>query len=110
MYKRQARNQVIVLDEARIACALERHRLAHGGYPASLDALSPGCIEELPHDIMSGESYRYQLRSDGTYLLYSVGWNQGDDGGKVVYKNDASGQIDYSKGDWVWPMPERRGP
>jgi len=105
-----ARNQVIVLDEARIACALERYRLAHGGYPDSLDALSPGCIDELPHDIMSGVSYRYQLRSDGTYLLYSVGWNQADDGGKVVYKNDASGQIDYSKGDWVWPMPERRGP
>ncbi len=94
------------VDEARIACALERYRLAHGVYPGSLDALAPACIDELPHDIMNGQPYHYQLRSDGTYLLYSVGWNQTDDGGKVVYKKDAPRIIDYNEGDWVWPTPK----
>ena len=94
------------VDEARIACALERYRLAHGVYPESLDALAPACIDEFPHDIMNGQPYHYQLRPDGTYLLYSVGWNQTDDGGKVVYKKDSPTQIDYNQGDWVWPTPK----
>ncbi len=92
------------VDEARIACALERYRLAHGVYPDSLDALAP--IDSVPHDIINGSPYHYQLRPDGTFLLYSVGWNQTDEGGKVVYKKDAPTQIDYNEGDWAWPTPQ----
>jgi hypothetical protein len=99
-----AYSQVLV-DEARIACALERYRLAHGVYPGALDALAPAYINELPHDIMNGQPYHYQLRSDGTFLLYSVGWNQTNDGGKVVFKKDNPAQVDYTEGDWVWPTP-----
>ena len=91
------------MDETRIACALERYRLAQGVYPGSLDTLAPAYINELPHDIMNGQPYHYQFRPDGTFLLYSVGWNQTDDGGKVVFKKDAPTQIDYNEGDWVWP-------
>jgi hypothetical protein len=94
------------IDEARIACALERYRLAHGVYPESLDALAPAYIDSVPHDIMNGQPYHYQLRPDGTYLLYSVGWNQTDDGGKIVYKQDNPNAVDYTQGDWVWPTPQ----
>jgi hypothetical protein len=94
----------VFTDEIRIACALERYRLAHGVYPESLDALAPAYIDVLPHDVMNGEPYHYQLRPDGTFLIYSVGWNQKDEGGKVVYQ-DGSFQIDYTQGDWVWPTP-----
>jgi len=103
-----ARDQVWI-DEARIACALERYHLAHGVYSASLDALVPACIDELPHDILNGQPYHYQLRPDGTYILYSVGWNQTDDGGKVVYLKDYPRNpkvIDYKEGDWVWQTPQ----
>jgi len=93
------------LDETRIACALERYRLAHNAYPSSLDALVPAYISELPHDVVTGDPYHYQLRPDGTFLLYSVGWNQTDDGGKTVYKNNLTA-LDYEKGDWVWPTPK----
>jgi hypothetical protein len=90
------------VDEARIACALERYRLAHKAYPATLDALVPQYIDELPHDVMNGQPYHYRLRADGTFLLYSVGWNQRDDGG--VEAKEANGvSRDYTKGDWVWP-------
>jgi hypothetical protein len=99
-----ARGQVWI-DEARIACALERYRLAHGVYPGSLDVLAPAYIDELPHDIMNGQPYHYRLRSDGTYLLYSVGWNQTDDGGKIVFMKGNPAQVDYTEGDWVWPTP-----
>ena len=91
------------IDEAQIACALERYRLAHGIYPGSLDALTPAYIDELPHDIMSGKPYHYRLQPDGTYLLYSVGWNQADDGGKIVFEKGKPDRIDYTEGDWVWP-------
>ncbi len=94
------------IDEARIACALERYHLAKGVYPNSLDALAPADIAAVPHDIMNGQPYHYQLRPDGTFALYSVGWNQIDDGGKVVYKTDSPSQVDYEQGDWVWPTPQ----
>jgi len=100
-----ARAQVSV-DERRIGCALERFRLAHGVYPEKLEELAPACIDELPHDIMNGEPYHYRVNADGTFLLYSVRWNQVDDGGKVVFKNEAKTQIDYEQGDWVWPTPK----
>jgi hypothetical protein len=94
------------IDEARIACALERYRLVHGVYPDSLDLLAPACIDSVPHDIMNGQSYHYQLRADGTFLLYSVGWNQTDEGGKIVFRKDSSTALDFEKGDWVWPTPQ----
>ena len=100
-----AQAQVLV-DQTRIACALERYRLAQGVYPGALDALAPSYIDEVPRDIMNGQLFHYQLRADGTYLLYSVGWNQVDDGGKVVYRTDVPAAIDYEQGDWVWPTPK----
>jgi len=56
---------------------------------------------------MNGEPYHYRLNADGTFQLYSVGWNGVDDGGKVVYNSYNSSAIDYTKGDWVWPMTKR---
>jgi hypothetical protein len=97
----------VKLDEDRIVCGIERYRLAHAGYPATLDVLAPAYIDAVPHDIMKGEPYHYRLNADGTFLLYSVGWNQTDDGGKVVYKQYTPPAIDYEQGDWVWPMVKR---
>lgn len=85
-------------DLARIACRLERYRLANGSHPASLDALAPQ-YGALPHDIMNGQPYHYKPNSDGSYLLYSVGWNQKDDGGDRGTHN----QSDAEKPDWLWP-------
>jgi hypothetical protein len=92
------------IDETRIALALERYGLAHGAYPTSLDQLAPTCIPSIPHDIINGNPYIYRLRPDGTFLLYSVGWNQTDNGGQVVFRQDAPQSIDFTQGDWVWPV------
>jgi hypothetical protein len=98
------------IDEARIAIALERYRLARGAYPASLAALAPAFIDELPHDVVNGEPYHYRLQANANYLLYSLGWNQTDEGGKVVYEQDLPkdlpARIDYEQGDWPWLMPK----
>ena len=93
------RNQTLI-NEAQIACALERFHLVHGEYPETLDALAPQFIEKLPHDIIGGQPLLYRRTGDGKFLLYSVGWNETDDGGQAVLK--PNGSEDLEKGDWVW--------
>ena len=88
-----ARNQTLV-NEAFIACGLERYRLAHGQYPETLEALVPQFAEKLPHDIIGGQPLKYHRTADGRFVLYSVGWNEKDDGGVPGKTAD--------EGDWVW--------
>jgi hypothetical protein len=92
-------------DLARVAIALERYRLAHGEYPESLDALTPQFIAKLPHDIINGQPLHYRRASDGQFVLYSVGWNETDDGGVVGLTK--GGSVDINKGDWVWQYPSK---
>jgi hypothetical protein len=89
-----AHTQTLV-NEAQIACALERYHLANGEYPSMLDTLAPQFIGKLPHDIIGGDPLNYRATFDGKFLLYSVGWNEKDDGGK-------DGGTDFTKADWVW--------
>jgi hypothetical protein len=48
------RNQTWV-DQARIACALERYRLANGKYPAALADLIPRFLDKIPADVITGK-------------------------------------------------------
>ena len=92
------------VDLARVACAVERYRLAHGEFPATLDALSPQFIVKVPYDIINDQPLHYQRKEDGHFLLYSVGWNGTDDGGTFALKPYAVRAVpDPEKGDWVWP-------
>ena len=91
-----------LVDMARVACALERCRVAEGSYPETLDVLAPRFIAALPHDVIGGQPLKYHRTDEGRFALYSVGWNGVDDGGAVVLKKDSKTFIDYEKGDWVW--------
>jgi hypothetical protein len=90
------------VDLARVAIALERYRLAHGEYPESLDALAPQFIAKLPHDVIGGQPLNYRRTADGQFVLYSVGWNERDDGGVVVFTKGSTPTVDINQGDWVW--------
>ena len=90
-------------DLARVAIALERYRLAHGDYPAALDALAPQFIEKVPHDVVNRQPLHYRRPDDGQFVLYSIGWNEMDDDGEVGLKTD--GTVDRDTGDWVWRYP-----
>ncbi len=99
------------LDEAAVACALERYHLAHGAFPEGLDLLVPQFIDRIPADLINGQPLRYRLSPDGQYVLYSIGWNETDDGGQVAQLgrdyNYATQDVD--NGDWVWfsrPQPQ----
>lgn len=94
------------LDQAVIACALERHRLAHGSYPATLAELVPDYLAAVPDDIMDGQPLRYRLE-DGKFTLYSIGVNGTDDGGQAAFKEVRDGRSwQRDEGDWVWSYPE----
>ena len=92
---------------------MERYRLAHGEYPESLDALAPQFIAKVPHDIINGQPLHYRREvnapspsgygdAGGQFVLYSVGWNEKDDGGEVAF---TKGWVDIYAGDWVWKYP-----
>jgi len=72
------------LDEALVACGIERYRLANGRLPAKLEDLMPQFLNRVSTDIISGANLHYSLLGDDSYLLYGIGWNGTDDGGKVV--------------------------
>jgi hypothetical protein len=98
------------LDQARIACALERHRLAHGSYPESLDALTPAFLQSVPRDVIDGQPLKYRRTDDGGFVLYSVGWNKTDDGGQPglidTKAPDSKPGVKVETGDWVWQFPK----
>jgi hypothetical protein len=96
-------------DTAGIACAIERFKLAKGRLPESLDELVPQFMEKLPHDIVTGQPLKYPRTDNGRYAVYSVGWNEKDDGGVAGFRkgeNDVwvkKGESDIpAEGDWVW--------
>jgi hypothetical protein len=89
---------------ARTACALERHRLAHGKYPETLDALAPQFIAKVPPDPIGGQPLHYRLTDDGHFILYSVGLNEKDDGGTESLTK--GGSVDLDNGDWVRRYPD----
>ncbi len=96
-----ARNQSIA-NEAFVVCALERYRMRHGRYPETLDRLAPQYLEKLPHDIIGGQPLIYRRTDDGQFVLYSIGWNEKDDGGTVALTDSKPPRPNLDKGDWVW--------
>ena len=89
-----------VTDLARLACALERCRLARGAFPQALSELTPDFLASLPAEIVNGEPYRYRRTGDGRFVLYSVGPDLRDDGGVIDPRHRFSKQH-----DWVWCYP-----
>ena len=92
------------VDQSLIVCALERYRLAHGSYPASLDQLVSEYLAKLPNSPIAGKPMNYSLNPDGTFLLWSPGWELKSLGGKP-------GEY-FGEGDIVWgkPLPKTKRP
>lgn len=88
-----ARNQTAI-SQAVVVCALERFRRQRNRYPESLTELTPEFIARLPHDVVTGRPFIYKRGENNRFTLYSVGWNEKDDGGRASDGHD----------DWVWPQ------
>jgi len=79
---------------AQVSVSLTGYRARTGSYPAHLSDTVNG--EPLPLDPYSGKPFTYR-QSGGGYLLYSVGPNGIDDGGKIGAGNATSPD------DILWP-------
>lgn len=66
------------LDQARVACALERFRLTRGAYPGALEELVPECLTQVPHDLLTGAHLSYTAQ-DGGFRLGATGWMDPDE-------------------------------
>ncbi|HTL57213.1 MAG TPA: hypothetical protein VL361_16135 [Candidatus Limnocylindrales bacterium] len=98
----EARRRLII-----VAIALERYCLAHGSYPKGLQSLVPDLLSSVPVDFMDGKPLRYRLSNSKTFVVYSVGLDCFDDGGKLsIAKNT---QREFPKSDpfdgpdMIWP-------
>jgi hypothetical protein len=83
MYQAETRRKV-GLDLSRLALALAGYRDDHHAYPRSLTELCPRYLPTLPADPFSGNGLIYKPEEEG-YLLYSVGPNGIDDGGRNFF-------------------------
>jgi hypothetical protein len=93
-----ARAQTL-LNIARVAIALERHRLRHGSLPPALDALAPEFLSSIPTEVFDGTPLHYALKDDKQgFTLYSTGWKGTDDGGAMDYSKP-------NETNWTWASP-----
>jgi hypothetical protein len=66
--------------------AIRLFKLEHGHLPANLGELVPLYLPSPPID-PDGQPLKYRI-DDGRYVLYSIGWDGKDDGGKFGTFND----------------------
>jgi hypothetical protein len=71
------------LRGAATALAIEQFRSRNGRLPDKLDELTPGFLPEVPEDPYNGKKLCYRRLPKG-YVVYSVGRDLTDDGGKEL--------------------------
>ena len=103
----EARRRILVA-----ALALERFHKKNGVYPQTLASLAPEFLSAIPLDFMDGQPLRYRLDGNGHFLLYSVGLDCVDDGGKMLSREQRLQALRESgplagapDADIVWPLP-----
>ncbi len=91
-YNQEARLDAL-LGDAEIALACYIYEAKHGEFPSSLKELTPGILPTLPLDPFTGNNYIYRKERKG-FVVYSVGDNLKDDGGKWGKPNRYTGDFD----------------
>ncbi len=80
---------------AMAALAVERFRLAHGQLPENLNEPVPQFLSRMPEDPYDGQPLRYDRLPKG-YVIYSVGADGNDNGGREKPDNwKSSDQTEY---------------
>ena len=77
----QADRWAMEYDLIKLALSLAQYHADHGSYPEKLNDLVPSYLEAIRKDIFNDSDLHYTREGKG-YVLYSVGRNGKDDGGK----------------------------
>ena len=97
MFLKEASLEAMMLTaKAGLACKIFKAKT--GRYPENLGALIPEILPEVPIDPFTGKPLVYKIEN-GELLIYSLGSNQKDDGGR----SSAITQLVMDKDDdWTW--------
>jgi len=95
--KKTALEAEILAAKAGIACKIFQNR--HGIFPEKLSQLVPDILSEVPTDPFSGKPLIYRRTPSG-FIVYSVGSNGKDDGGKET--REITKILAEKDDDWVW--------
>jgi hypothetical protein len=82
-------------DCAVTALAVERYRLKEKKLPETVEAMVPGYLPQVYVDPFDGKPLRYQLTEPG-YMVYTIGEDGVDDGGRAQDPNDKKATYDYA--------------
>ncbi|OGD21484.1 MAG: hypothetical protein A2W03_11995 [Candidatus Aminicenantes bacterium RBG_16_63_16] len=89
---------MMLTTKAGLACKIYKKHTGH--YPETLDALAPEFLDKVPVDPFTGQPLVYRVQEDGGVIIYSVGSNEKDDGGRGTYQIT---QLVMDKDDdWAW--------
>jgi hypothetical protein len=87
--------------------AAERFRLKHKNWPRALDDLvKDGLLKDIPKDPYDGQPLRWRRTATGV-IVYSVGPDKIDDGGKLNRDSPLTAGTDL--GFELWDFPRTRG-
>ncbi len=108
-----AKSWIVVEDQADmyrrlrdVAFGLALYRDRHGAYPDRLEALVPDFVSEVPDDLFGSGKVHYRGAAND-YVVYGVGKNHRDDGGRDSSDNNR-GENGYD--DIVIRTPGREPP
>jgi hypothetical protein len=104
MYCYKARCQ---LDAGLTMLALREYHRRNKNYPERLDQLVPDFLPRMPIDYSDRQPLRYRREGD-RYVLYSVGLNGKDDGGKGAADGKSAGGVREENPDTVFSDIRRR--
>jgi ABC-type Na+ efflux pump permease subunit len=82
-----------------VALALERYRIAHGAWPATLNELTPHYLESIPVGSFDGQPLIYKRVKDGV-VVYAVGADRVDRGGTFARSRWFLGRNDIGVRLW----------
>ncbi len=78
----QYRRRSVELRATAVVLALRQYQQAEQHSPQTLQDLVPKYLSEVPVDPFDGKPLRYRMRTDGCWIVYSVGPNQLDENGE----------------------------
>jgi hypothetical protein len=97
-FMKTAKTEAITLvSRAGLACRLYKSRTGH--YPETLEELVPGLLADVPIDPFTGRPLVYRREGEG-FIVYSLGSNQKDDGGRSTYM--ITRLVMDKDDDWSW--------
>ncbi len=88
---------LVLTTRTGLACRVFKAR--NGRYPNSLDELVPGLIPAVPADPFTGDPLVFKRKGEG-FILYSLGSNQKDDGGRSTW--EITQLVMEKDDDWTW--------